>query len=102
MHVDRALVGLGEAAYGSVGIALIISIFPVHLRATLTGAFMAGGAFGSVLGMGLGGAVAVQFGWRWSFGAMACFGMMLVIAYAVIVSEKRIASGRLGEAGQPG
>ena len=36
----RVLVGVGEAAYGSVGIAVIISVFPERLRATLTGAFI--------------------------------------------------------------
>nr|WP_061151140.1 MFS transporter [Caballeronia arvi] len=92
MLVARACVGLGEAAYGSVGIALILSIFPSHMRSTLTGAFMAGGAFGSVLGMALGGFVAVHFGWRASFGAMAIFGIVLVIAYRLVVSDKRIAA----------
>ena len=100
MLVARAFVGLGEAAYGSVGIALILSIFPPHLRSTLTGAFMAGGAFGSVLGMALGGFVAVHFGWRSSFGAMACFGIVLVVAYRIVVSEKRIASRQPNRAGQ--
>ncbi|MEP9325225.1 MFS transporter [Paraburkholderia phymatum] len=94
MLVARALVGVGEAAYGSVGIALILSIFPAHLRSTLTGAFMAGGAFGSVFGMALGGVVAVHLGWRWSFGAMACFGIVLVFAYMMIVTEKRVACRR--------
>ena len=100
MLVARALVGLGEAAYGSVGMALIITIFPSHFRATLTAAFMAGGAFGSVLGMALGGVVAVHLGWRWSFGAMACLGMLLVIAFWLTVSEKLSASGQLGKAGR--
>jgi MFS family permease len=96
MLVARALVGLGEAAYGSVGIALILSIFPAHLRSTLTGAFMAGGAFGSVFGMATGGLVAVHFGWRWSFGVMALFGIVLVVTYWLVVSEERIASSRPG------
>ena len=56
MLAARVLVGVGEAAYGSVGIAVIISVFPKHLRATLTGAFMAGGLAGQVLGVGIGGA----------------------------------------------
>lgn len=99
MLVARALVGVGEAAYGSVGIALILSIFPSHLRSTLTGAFMAGGAFGSVFGMALGGVVAVHLGWRWSFGAMACFGILLVFAYMLIVTEKRVACRRNDVAG---
>jgi MFS family permease len=90
MFAARFFVGVGEAAYGSVGIALIISIFPAHLRATLTGAFMAGGAAGSVLGMALGGVVAAHFGWRWAFAAMAIFGLLLVTLYRVIVIEKKL------------
>jgi MFS family permease len=90
MFAARFFVGLGEAAYGSVGIALIISIFPPHLRSTLTGAFMAGGAFGSVVGMALGGIVAARLGWRWAFVAMAIFGAALVLLYLFTVTEKRI------------
>jgi MFS family permease len=91
MLLARAFVGIGEAAYGSVGIALVLSIFPARLRSTLTGAYMAGGAFGSVTGMALGGAVAAHLGWRWSFGAMACLGIVLVILYMAVVTEKRMA-----------
>jgi len=96
MFAARFFVGVGEAAYGSVGIALILSIFPAHLRSTLASAFMAGGPVGSVIGMALGGIVATHFGWRWSFGAMAVFGLVLVIFYALIVREDRVRS----EAGQ--
>ena len=90
MLTARFFVGLGEAAYGSVGIALIISIFPAHLRATLTGAFMAGGAFGSVVGMGLGGVFAARLGWRSAFIVMAIFGAALVVTYALTVNERRL------------
>jgi MFS family permease len=91
MLVARFLVGVGEAAYGSVGIAVVLSVFPKHMRATLTGAFMAGGMFGSVLGMALGGAVAAHMGWRWAFAVMALFGLVLALLYPIVVREKRIA-----------
>src|SRR5262245_33249901 len=39
MFAARFLVGVGEAAYGSVGIAVILSVFPAHLRSTLSGSF---------------------------------------------------------------
>lgn len=90
MLVARALVGLGEAAYGSVGIAVVLSIFPARLRSTLTGIFMAGGAFGSVKGLALGGIFSAHFGWRWSFGAMGGIGIVLVIAYGIVVTGKRL------------
>ena len=90
MFAARFMIGVGEAAYGSVGIAVILSVFPPHLRSTLSGSFLAGGVFGSVLGMGIGGAVAARMGWRWSFIAMACFGLVLLVAFALAVTEKRL------------
>lgn len=98
MFAARFFVGVGEAAYGSVGIAVVISVFPAHLRATLTGAFMAGGMFGSVLGMGLGGVLAAHLGWRWAFAGMALFGLLLALLYPLVVSEKRIAPVAAAEA----
>jgi MFS family permease len=91
MLLARAFVGIGEAAYGSVGIAVVLSIFPVRMRSTLTAAFMAGGAFGSVMGMAIGGAVAARLGWRWAFCAMAVLGIVLVVFYRIFVTEKRLA-----------
>jgi MFS family permease len=99
MLLARAFVGVGEAAYGSVGLAIVLSIFSPSLRATLTGAFMAGGAFGSVLGMSLGGIVAVHLGWRWSFAAMAAFGFALVVTYALVVTQRRVSLSRWRDSG---
>jgi len=95
MFIARFMVGVGEAAYGSVGIAVVISVFPKHMRATLASAFMAGGMFGSVLGMALGGAIAAKLGWRWSFAGMALFGLLLAVLYPIIVKEARIAPQRV-------
>ncbi|AZD07597.1 putative MFS-type transporter [Pseudomonas chlororaphis] len=94
MFIARFMVGVGEAAYGSVGIAVVISVFPKHMRATLASAFMAGGMFGSVLGMALGGAIAAKLGWRWSFAGMALFGLLLALLYPLIIKEARIAPQR--------
>jgi MFS family permease len=98
MLIARFMVGVGEAAYGSVGIAVVVSVFPKSMRATLASAFMAGAMFGSVLGISIGGAVAVKLGWRWSFASMALFGLMLAALYPIIVKEARIAPQRLASA----
>jgi MFS family permease len=42
----RGLVGLGEAAYGSAGAALLASLFPARIRSTVLGAFVAAGGDG--------------------------------------------------------
>lgn len=88
--LGRALVGIGEAAYGSVGIAVVISVFPARLRATLSAAFMAGGLFGQVLGVAIGGAVAASHGWRTAFAAIGLAGLVLGLLYPAIVRERRI------------
>ncbi len=86
----RVLVGVGEAAYGSIGGAVIISIFPRHMRATLTGALTSGSALGSVFGVAIGGIVARHLGWRWSFAVTAIVGVMLLLIFRLVVTEKRI------------
>lgn len=91
MFIARIFVGVGEAAYGSVGLAMLMSIFPKRLRSTIAGGFTSAAAFGSVLGVSLSGVVATHFGWRWSMGLMAIFGFVLVIIYFFIVTEKRLA-----------
>lgn len=90
MFMARFMVGVGEAAYGSVGIAVVVAVFPRDMRATLASAFMAGGVFGSFLGMALGGVMAEHFGWRWAFAGMAVFGLILAFLYPVIVKETKI------------
>jgi MFS family permease len=106
MFLARFVIGVGEAAYGSVGIAVILSVFPARLRSTLAGSFLAGGVFGSVLGMGIGGAVAAQLGWRWSFFVMAGFGLTLLALFSLVVTEQRVdperrAAARAGPNGSP-
>lgn len=102
MFIARLCVGVGEAAYGSVGIAVVLSVFPRHLRATITSAFMAGGMFGSVLGMGLGGVLAEHFGWRGSFAGMALFGLTLAVLYPLVVRESRIGTSPMRTRSDPG
>ena len=91
MLAGRVLVGVGEAAYGSVGIAVVVSAFPTRLRATLSAAFMAGGLLGQVLGVGLGGAIAASHGWRMAFLAIALSGLVMAVLYPILVGEKRLA-----------
>jgi MFS family permease len=90
MLVARFFVGVGEAAYGSVGIAILVNIFPKHMRSGIAGGFTSAAAFGSVLGVSLSGVVATHFGWRWSMGVMAVFGFVLLIVYCCVVTEKRL------------
>lgn len=102
MLLGRALVGVGEAAYGSVGIAVVISVFPARLRATLSAAFMAGGLFGQVLGVAIGGLVAASHGWRIAFAVIGIAGLVLGVVYPLVVRERRIAELASSGAAQSG
>lgn len=90
MFIARIFVGVGEAAYGSAGLAMLMSLFPPHLRSTIAGGFTSAAAFGSVLGVALAGLIATHLGWRWAMGTMAIFGFILVFIYYLIVSDSRV------------
>ena len=83
----RALVGVGEAAYGTVGAALLASLFPARMRSTVLGAFLAAGMMGSVLGVVLGGFIAQHWGWQAGFGAVGIPGLLLCVVFLLVVRD---------------
>jgi len=83
----RSVVGLGEAAYGTVGMALLASLFPPRMRSTVLGAFLAAGMFGSVLGVMLGGFIADRWGWQAGFGAVGVPGLFLALVFLMVVRD---------------
>ena len=87
LFVARALVGLAEAGYGSAGAAILTSIFPLRLHATVIGSFVAAGLFGSVLGVGLGGVLADLIGWRNVFIVVGAAGALLAVVFPLVVRE---------------
>jgi MFS family permease len=95
----RVFVGLGEAAYGAAGAALLVHVFPVRQRAAVLGAFLSAGLFGSVLGVVIGGAVAAQYGWRMAFFVVGAPGLLLALLYPFVVRDyKTVALTTQGEA----
>jgi MFS family permease len=98
----RALVGVGEAAYGSVGLAVVLALFPPYRRASLAGAFTAGGSFGAVLGVALGGVLADRLGWRWALAAMAVLGLVLLFVFRLLITDDKLARHEhISGAGEP-
>ncbi|MBS1132877.1 MAG: major facilitator superfamily 1 [Burkholderiaceae bacterium] len=81
LFAARAFVGLGEAGYGSVGAALIASVFPARMRSALLAAFFAAASVGSVLGVMLGGLIAAKWGWKAAFGVVGIPGLLLALLY---------------------
>ena len=88
LMIGRAFIGLGEAAYGSAGAALLASIFPARLRSTVLGAFLGAGLVGSVFGVVLGGLIAEQWGWRAGFGVVGIPGLALAALVWLVVRDE--------------
>jgi MFS family permease len=84
LFAARAVVGAGETGYGSVGAALIASLFPRRLRSALLGAFFGAASLGSVLGVLLGGAIAARWGWHAAFGVVGVPGLLLALTYLLV------------------
>ncbi|RZU54530.1 putative MFS family arabinose efflux permease [Krasilnikovia cinnamomea] len=99
MFAARAVMGIGEAAYTSVGLAVVLSVFAPGRRAALSGTFMAGGSLGAVLGVALGGILSAQFGWRWTFAAMGVLGLVLAAMYAVLITDRDLSAHRVTDVG---
>lgn len=87
MLVARAMVGVGEAAYGAAGCALLAHLFPERQRAAVLGAFLSASLFGSVLGVVLGGAIAAQAGWRMAFFVIGAPGLLLALLFPLVVRD---------------
>lgn len=95
MLAARLMVGVGEAAYGSVGIAVVLAVFPVHLRSTLSSSFLAGSVVGQMLGVAIGGQVAAAHGWRMAFQIIGIGGLVLAVLYPLVVREARLGAAML-------
>jgi MFS transporter, Spinster family, sphingosine-1-phosphate transporter len=90
--VARALVGVGEAAYGTVAPSLLADSFRPAVRGRVFAIFYAAIPIGSALGYIVGGLVDVHWGWRAAFLVAAGPGLALGVAIRHLVDPPRGAS----------
>jgi MFS family permease len=75
----RAVVGVGEAAYGPASQSLVADYYPGRGRALAMGILMSGVALGGLLGIMLGGVLEERYGWRVAFMAVALPGFIAAV-----------------------
>ncbi len=63
----RASVGVGEAAYGTIGPSLLADYYPAERRGRVMAIFFCAIPVGSALGYVVGGLVGAHYGWRRAF-----------------------------------
>ncbi|HEX4574579.1 MAG TPA: MFS transporter [Gemmatimonadales bacterium] len=88
LFVARALVGVGEAAYGTISPSLLADYYPRRYRGRVFAIFFAAIPLGSALGYVVGGQMDVHFGWRSAFFVAGAPGLVLA-AVALRLHEPR-------------
>lgn len=85
----RAVVGVGEAAFGPAASSLVADYFPGKGRAAAMGILASGIALGGVLGIGLGGLLERHYGWRVAFMTVGVPGFLCAAAAARLIDPTR-------------
>jgi predicted MFS family arabinose efflux permease len=79
LFVARASVGVGEAAYVTIGPSLLSDYFPRGQRGRVMAIFFCAIPVGSALGYVVGGLMDVHFGWRMAFFVAGLPGLVLAL-----------------------
>jgi MFS family permease len=85
----RALVGVGEAAFGPASSSLVADYFPQRGRAIAMGILSSGIALGGVLGLLLGGGLEAAYGWRVAFMTVGVPGFVCALLVSRLVDPTR-------------
>jgi MFS family permease len=85
----RGLVGVGEAAYGNIGPALLADSFPRALRGRVLSVFFLATPVGAALGYLLGGVLGQHLGWRAAFLWVGAPGLLLAGAACAMPDPPR-------------
>lgn len=90
--VFRALVGLGEASFGTISPGWIADLFPRAKRNNAITIFYLAIPIGSAIGYVLGGWIAVNYGWRVAFICAGYPGLLFALALFFLREPSRGAS----------
>jgi MFS transporter, Spinster family, sphingosine-1-phosphate transporter len=85
----RAVVGVGEAAYYGLGVAMLCDLVPERQRALKLTWFFLAIPLGSAIGFGLAGVIAEHLGWRASFLVCGLPGLLVALAMWFVKDPER-------------
>ncbi|WP_050030740.1 MFS transporter [Verrucomicrobium sp. BvORR034] len=96
--LTRAMIGVGEAAYGPAAPALIAEMYPVHRRGIVMSWFFMAIPVGSALGYALGGLANSYLNWRWGFWLAGVPGIFLAMVCFFLKDTRRSQAAATGQA----
>jgi MFS family permease len=79
LFAARSMVGIGEAAYGTIAPAILADHYPLERRGRIFSIFFAAIPIGSAAGYVLGGLMDQRFGWRAAFFIAGAPGLLLAL-----------------------
>jgi MFS transporter, Spinster family, sphingosine-1-phosphate transporter len=97
LFVSRTLVGIGEAAYGTIAPSLLSDYFPKNRRSRTFAIFFCAIPVGAALGYVIGGLLDKHFGWRAAFMFGGIPGVLLAIAAWYLPDPGRNAADHLSD-----
>ncbi len=86
----RIGIGVGEAGYAPGGTAMISGIFSEKRRSIMMGIWNASIPLGAAAGIGIGGYVAQNYGWRHAFGIVALPGLIVSLMFFFVKDYKTV------------
>lgn len=89
LFVARSMVGVGEAAYGTIAPALLADQFPLEKRGRVFSVFFAAIPVGAAAGYVLGGLADHHFGWRAAFWIAGFPGVLLALLVLFVKDPPR-------------
>jgi predicted MFS family arabinose efflux permease len=100
LFLTRALVGVGEASFGTIGPVWIADLVPRERRARALTTFYIATPVGSALGYLLGGLVGARLGWRAAFLVAGVPGVLLALGVLALREPARGATEVEGPSGR--
>lgn len=100
LFLARAVVGIGEAAYGTIAPSLLADLYPRTQRGRVMAIFFAAIPIGSALGYVIGGLVNQALGWKAAFFIAGAPGLLLALLCLRLPDPPRGAQDE-GPAGAP-
>ena len=89
LALSRVVVGVGEAGGSPPSYSLISDYFPPKGRGVGLAIYSLGVPIGSMVGAGVGGAIAAAYGWRTAFIAVGLPGLVLALLMLLVIREPK-------------
>jgi DHA1 family inner membrane transport protein len=91
--VSRIATALSQALFWSIVVSSAAGMFPQRVRGRAVGLVFAGSSLATLLGIPAGTWLGQHFGWRTSFGALSCLGLLAMVAAAWLLPATKPGEG---------